>query len=126
MCLAQGPQRNDACEARTRGLLVSSQALYHWATVLPSVHLPFKGCWLVFFIFTQILIGYSVSKQWRLWSDATLVASDLGLHCFPMSLKKDEKHNIWVNKQNQKINSFFNFRNTYHVKWQIYPILKTV
>ena len=32
MCLAQGPQRSDAGEARTRGPLVSSQALYHWAT----------------------------------------------------------------------------------------------
>ena len=61
MCLAQGPQRSyageartaalrsrvkhstteplrslsDAGEARTHGPLVSSQALYHWATVLP-------------------------------------------------------------------------------------------
>ena len=37
MCLAQGPQRSDAGEARTRGLSVSSQALYHWATLLPPV-----------------------------------------------------------------------------------------
>ena len=35
MCLAQGPQRSDAGEARTRGLPVSSQAIYHWATALP-------------------------------------------------------------------------------------------
>ena len=35
MCLAQGPQRSDAGEARTRYPSVSSQALYHWATVLP-------------------------------------------------------------------------------------------
>ena len=35
MCLAQGPQRSDACEAGTRGPSVSSQALYHWATALP-------------------------------------------------------------------------------------------
>ena len=34
MCLAQGPQRSDAGEARTRGPSVSSQALYHWATAL--------------------------------------------------------------------------------------------
>ena len=34
MCLAQGPQRSDASEARTRGPSVSSQALYHWATAL--------------------------------------------------------------------------------------------
>ena len=26
-----GPQRSDAGEARTRGLSVSNQALYHWA-----------------------------------------------------------------------------------------------
>ena len=37
MCLAQGPQCSDAYEARTRGPSVSSQALYHWATALPSL-----------------------------------------------------------------------------------------
>ena len=36
MCLAQGPQRSDAGEARTRYPSVSSQALYHWATALPD------------------------------------------------------------------------------------------
>ena len=36
MCLAQGPQRSDAGEARTHGPSVSSQALYHWATALPD------------------------------------------------------------------------------------------
>ena len=36
MCLAQGPQRSDAGETRTRGPSVSSQALYHWATALPK------------------------------------------------------------------------------------------
>ena len=35
MCLAQGPQRSDDGEARTRYPSVSSQALYHWATALP-------------------------------------------------------------------------------------------
>ena len=39
MCLAQGPQRSDAGEARTRGPSVSSQALYHWATALPMLAL---------------------------------------------------------------------------------------
>ena len=34
MCLAQGPQRSDAGEARTHSLSVSIQALYHWATAL--------------------------------------------------------------------------------------------
>ena len=37
MCLAQGPQRSDAGEARTRSLSVSSQAHYHWAIVLPQI-----------------------------------------------------------------------------------------
>ena len=32
MCLAQGPQRSEAGEARIRGPSVSSQALYHRAT----------------------------------------------------------------------------------------------
>ena len=36
MCLAQGPQRSDAGDARTRSPLVSSHALYHWAIVLPK------------------------------------------------------------------------------------------
>ena len=36
MWLAQGPQPNDASEARTCCLSVSSQALYHWATALPA------------------------------------------------------------------------------------------
>ena len=36
MCLAQGPQRSDVSEARTRGLSVLSQALYHWAIALPT------------------------------------------------------------------------------------------
>ena len=36
MCLAQGPQRSDAGEARTHDPSVSSQALYHWATALSS------------------------------------------------------------------------------------------
>ena len=36
MCLAQGPQCSDAGEARTCGPSVSSHALYHCATTLPS------------------------------------------------------------------------------------------
>ena len=35
MYFGQGPQCSDAIEARTRGPLVSIQALYHWATALP-------------------------------------------------------------------------------------------
>ena len=44
MCLAQGSQRSDAGEARTRGPSVSSQALYHCAPLnLHSVALLFKN-----------------------------------------------------------------------------------
>ena len=35
MCLAQGPQRSDVGDARTRCPSVSSQALYHWAIAVP-------------------------------------------------------------------------------------------
>ena len=36
MCIAQGPQHSDPGKAQTRGPSVSSQALYHWATALPT------------------------------------------------------------------------------------------
>ena len=35
------------------------------------VHFYFKGCWMVFFHFSQILIEQSVNTQWWPWSDAT-------------------------------------------------------
>ena len=53
MCLAQGPQRNDASEARTRCPSVSSQALYHWATALPIYH--FNHLFIYLFIFANSL-----------------------------------------------------------------------
>ena len=34
---------------------------YNWT----SPFFCFKGCWVVFLIFIQILIYHSVSKQWR-------------------------------------------------------------
>ena len=43
MCLAQGPQRSDAVEARTRCRLISSQAFYHWATALTSRPMHFES-----------------------------------------------------------------------------------
>ena len=49
MCLAQGPQRSDAGEARTRYPSVSSQALYHWATANFGIWTVFRTiinyCW---------------------------------------------------------------------------------
>ena len=32
---------------------------------IAPVHFHFKGCLVTFFIFVQVLIDYSVSKQWR-------------------------------------------------------------
>ena len=61
MCLAQGPQRNDADEARTRGPSVSSQALYHWAAALPDSLVPvnsFKVIW------GRVFLGWTSTKQW--------------------------------------------------------------
>ena len=55
MYLAQGPQRSDACEAHTRCPSVSSQALYHWATVLPP---NFYLINLLACILTLYSIGY--------------------------------------------------------------------
>ena len=54
MFLAQGPQRSDTGEARTRGLSVSSQALYHGTTALLSqttddnlkLNFMFGGLWV--------------------------------------------------------------------------------
>ena len=54
MCLAQGPQRSDAGEARTRGPSVSSQALYHWATALPSDSLKWENLAKKFYFDTQV------------------------------------------------------------------------
>ena len=59
MCLAQGPQRSDAGEAWTRDPSVSSQALYHWATVLP--------CYLLW----QIAMENTVSNYfWSMFVDS--------------------------------------------------------
>ena len=36
-------QRSDTADARTRGPSVLSQALYHWATVLPCLKISFSN-----------------------------------------------------------------------------------
>ena len=45
---------------------------------------------MLIFILIQTLIIVSVGKQWR-----RSVASDLGMHCLPMSDEKDARL-IWV------------------------------
>ena len=58
MCLAQGPQRSDAGEARTRYPSVSSQALYHWATALPLSSLSSVYLYLLVLFIIFILLSY--------------------------------------------------------------------
>ena len=50
---------------------------------------------MVFFICSQVLMENYASKQWRPDQTPHSVVSDLGLHCLPMSHKKDARH-IWV------------------------------
>ena len=62
MFLAQGPQRSDAGEARTRGLSVSSQALFHWATALPSYSVT--SSWASVCSVHIMMVSYSVTSSW--------------------------------------------------------------
>ena len=48
-----------------------------------TVHFRLKGCWVICFMFIQVVLEYSVSKQWR--PSARSAPSDLGLHCLLMS-----------------------------------------
>ena len=60
MCLAQGPQRSDAGEARTHGPSVLSQGLYHWATALPLLYLWVnQGTYDNFYLFVLLLLKYN-------------------------------------------------------------------
>ena len=49
------------------------------------VHFRFKGCWVVVFLFIQIFKEHGDDPCQTPHS----AASDLGLHCLPMSHKKD-------------------------------------
>ena len=60
-----------------------------------SHYVDFKGCWMVFCIYIQILIEQSVCKQWRPDQTPHFVVSGLGLHCLPMYHKMDAML-IWV------------------------------
>ena len=57
MCLAQRPQRSDAGEARTRGLLVLSQTLYHRATALPKIVYDTPYNLYLYLVFQYIFIN---------------------------------------------------------------------
>ena len=77
------------CTSNVSDIVLKPNGVSHSYQLDQSISVE-KGCWMVFFIFIQILIVHSVSKQWRPWSDAAFVASDPGLRCLPMSHKKDE------------------------------------
>ena len=70
LCLTQGPQRNDAVEARTRGPLVSSQALKHCA---PKINYVLQSLNIV------IILTNSAGPD-EMQHNA---AFHLGLHCLP-------------------------------------------
>ena len=63
MCLARGPQRSDAGEARTRGPSVSSQALYHWATALTELNSQY-----FIYVMEVTNIRINSSKTYSLWN----------------------------------------------------------
>ena len=54
-----------------------------------------RGVWCTFYIFILFLIEIPVRKRCRPWSDARFAVSDLGLHCWPRSKKRDARL-IWV------------------------------
>ena len=54
------------------------------------VHFRFKGCWVVFFIYIQILID----QQRRLWSDAAKIWSDAAKICGVWSLHLSSAHGM--------------------------------
>ena len=71
MYLAQKLQRSEAGEARTRGLSVSSQALYHWATLIS---------WL---LKSQLIQFYSDFKTVHIY-----VQQGILLNCHDYGIKK--------------------------------------
>ena len=71
----------------------------------PTIHYSFKCCWVVFFIFIEIQIEHLKANsrgpdQTPRSAASDSAASNLGLHCLPMSHKKDTRR-IWVTICNQ-------------------------
>ena len=59
------------------------------------VHFRIKGCWVVFYIFLQLLIERLYANSRDPYETPLSAASDLGLRCLPMSHKKDARL-VWV------------------------------
>ena len=66
MCLARGPQRSNAGEARTHGPSFSSQALYHWATALPQLCRD-RSSWVEPVLSKDKCVLLKDITQWRRW-----------------------------------------------------------
>ena len=86
MCLAQGPQRSDAGEARTRGLSVSSQALYHWATALPIwVIVTLCQVQLAMWLFNNSLSCDSLSDEYSVFLWLLVTYCQMNMQDFHLS-----------------------------------------
>ena len=101
MCLAQGPQRSDAGEARTRYPSVSSQALYHWATALPGfifVHVQFTplNTFIVFKDYYKTNIKFRCCLSIYATTDISGLAVNLNY------TKNCDFDKIYINTKNKK------------------------
>ena len=70
--------------------------MYFPLTINGWVHFQFQGCWVVFFIFIQILKKLLLANSGETYQTPPFVASDLVLHCLPMSHKYNARL-IWIN-----------------------------
>ena len=77
MCLAQGPQRSNTGEAQTCGPSVLSQALYHWATVLPFMKFPCLQFWQALCEFQPWKPPFYLRTEKSVWDFRTLTISNL-------------------------------------------------
>ena len=110
MCLAQGPQRSDASEARARGPSVSSQALYHWATAPPPLFFwvsSYKCIYPVSFLRT-------IAAWNRLYTEATNTASSQKPLSQFSSYSKQVFLGVWVHKYNKLIMFNHQYDHTTH------------
>ena len=67
MCLAQGPQGSDAGEAKTGGPSVSSQALYHWAPMLPWIDCGISWYYIFYNQLNRLLEDTITKKAHYAW-----------------------------------------------------------
>ena len=64
------------------------------------VHFQTNGCWVAFFIFIQVLKEILFANSGEPDQVPRFVASNLVLHCLPLSQKRTLVRFIWVKDQN--------------------------